>query len=97
MHWVAELEIKPVCSKYPESDNLVPGIILLWFAGISEIALYARVDNSAYRLLKAYTPGAYTFILRATSEVPRLLMHPKRKTIGIRIPDHPVVEALVRS
>lgn len=63
---------------------------------LSEIALYARIDNSAYRLLKAYTPGAYTFILRATSEVPRLLMHPKRKTIGIRIPDHPVVEALLR-
>ena len=63
---------------------------------LSEIALYARIDNSAYRLLKAYTPGAYTFILRATSEVPRLLMHPKRKTIGIRIPDHPVVQALLR-
>lgn len=62
---------------------------------LSEIALYARVDNSAYRLLKAYTPGAYTFILRATSEVPRLLMHPKRKTIGIRVPDHPVVDALL--
>ena len=62
---------------------------------LSEFAVYARVDNSAYRLLKAYTPGAYTFILRATSEVPRLLMHPKRKTIGIRIPDHPVVEALL--
>ena len=62
---------------------------------LSEIALYAKVDNSAYRLLKAYTPGAYTFILRATSEVPRLLMHPKRKTIGIRIPQHPVVESLL--
>lgn len=62
---------------------------------LSEISIYARVDNSAYRLLKAYTPGAYTFILRATSEVPRLLMHPKRKTIGIRIPDHPVVAALL--
>ncbi|MBN4075713.1 MAG: threonylcarbamoyl-AMP synthase [SAR86 cluster bacterium] len=62
---------------------------------LSEIALYAKVDNSAYRLLKAYTPGAYTFILRATSEVPRLLMHPKRKTIGIRIPNHPVVDALL--
>ncbi len=62
---------------------------------LSEIALYARVDNSAYRLLKAYTPAAYTFILRATSEVPRLLMHPKRKTIGIRVPDHRVVSALL--
>lgn len=62
---------------------------------LSEIATYARVDNSAYRLVKAFTPGAYTFIFRATSEVPRLLMHPKRRTIGIRIPDHPVVSALL--
>ncbi|MGY8817688.1 MAG: L-threonylcarbamoyladenylate synthase, partial [Pseudomonadales bacterium] len=62
---------------------------------LSEIALYAKVDNSAYRLLKAYTPGAYTFILRATSEVPRLLMHPKRKTIGVRVPQHPVVASLL--
>ena len=62
---------------------------------LSELATYARVDNSAYRLLKAFTPGAYTFILKATSEVPRLLMHPKRKTIGIRVPDHPVVTALL--
>jgi len=62
---------------------------------LSEIALYAKVDNSAYRLLKAYTPGADTFILRRTSQVPRLLMHPKRKTIGIRIPNHPVVDALL--
>jgi tRNA threonylcarbamoyl adenosine modification protein (Sua5/YciO/YrdC/YwlC family) len=62
---------------------------------LSEIATYARVDNSCYRLLKAYTPAAYTFILKATSEVPRLLQHPKRKTIGIRVPDHPVVAALL--
>jgi len=62
---------------------------------LSEIANYARVDNSGYRLLKAYTPAPYTFILKATSEVPRLLQHPKRKTIGIRVPDHPVVAALL--
>ena len=62
---------------------------------LSEIATYARVDNSTYRLLKAFTPGAYTFILKATSEVPRLLQHPKRKTIGIRVPEHPVVSALL--
>lgn len=62
---------------------------------LSEIATYARVDNSCYRLLKAYTPAPYTFILKATSEVPRLLQHPKRKTIGIRVPDHPVVSALL--
>lgn len=62
---------------------------------LSEIATYARVDNSAYRLIRSFTPGAYTFIFKATSEVPRLLMHPKRKTIGIRVPDHPVVSALL--
>lgn len=57
---------------------------------LSEIAVYARVDNWAYRLLKAFTPGPYTFILRATGEVPKRLQNPRRKTIGIRIPDHPV-------
>ena len=62
---------------------------------LSELATYARVNNSDYRLLKAFTPNAYTFILRATSEVPRLMLHPKRKTIGIRVPGHPVVSALL--
>ena len=62
---------------------------------LSEIATYAKVDNSSYRLLKSLTPGAYTFILKATHEVPRRLQNPKRKTIGIRIPDHPVAQALL--
>jgi tRNA threonylcarbamoyl adenosine modification protein (Sua5/YciO/YrdC/YwlC family) len=62
---------------------------------LSELATYARVNNTHYRLLKAFTPDAYTFILRATSEVPRLMLHPKRKTIGIRVPDHPVVSSLL--
>lgn len=62
---------------------------------LSEIATYARVDNSSYRLLKAHTPAPYTFILKATSDVPRLLQHPKRKTIGIRVPEHPVVAAIL--
>ncbi|MDR2213816.1 MAG: threonylcarbamoyl-AMP synthase [Pseudomonadales bacterium] len=62
---------------------------------LSEIATYARVDNSSYRLLKAHTPAPYTFILKATSDVPRLLQHPKRKTIGIRVPEHPVIAALL--
>lgn len=62
---------------------------------LSEIAIYAKVDNTAYRLLKANTPNAYTFILKASSQVPRLLMHPKRKTIGIRVPDHPLVSCLL--
>lgn len=62
---------------------------------LSEIAHYARVDNRQYRLLKAATPGGYTFILEATREVPRRLLHPKRNTIGLRVPDHPVVSALL--
>jgi len=62
---------------------------------LSEISRYARVDNSKFRLLKANTPGSYTFILEATKEVPKRLQHPKRSTIGIRIPDHPVALALL--
>lgn len=62
---------------------------------LSEIATYSRVDNSVYRLLKLCTPGAYTFILRATSEVPRRLMHPKRKTVGLRVPDNAIAQALL--
>lgn len=62
---------------------------------LSEIGTYARVDNKQYRLLKATTPGPYTFILEGTKELPRRLLHPKRKTIGLRIPEHPVVTALL--
>lgn len=64
---------------------------------LTEIAAYARVHNSAYRILRAYTPGPYTFILKATPEVPRRLMHPKRKTIGLRIPDHTIARAILKS
>ncbi len=63
---------------------------------LAEIATYAKVDNSQYRLLKATTPGSYTFILQATREVPRRMQHPKRNTIGLRVPDHPVVLALLQ-
>lgn len=62
---------------------------------LSEIAAYAHVDNSAFRLLKSLTPGPYTFILKATSEVPKRLQHPKRKSIGLRVPDHRVTQALL--
>ncbi len=62
---------------------------------LSEIATYARVDNSQYRLLKATTPGPYTFILEGTKELPRRVLHPKRKTIGLRVPEHAVVSALL--
>jgi len=62
---------------------------------LSELALYAKVDNSTYRLLKAHTPGPYTYILPATREVPRRLQNPRRKTIGLRVPDHPIPQALL--
>ena len=62
---------------------------------LSEIAQFARVDNAQYRLLKATTPGPYTFILEGTKELPRRLLHPKRKTIGLRVPEHAVVLALL--
>ncbi|HFQ14607.1 MAG TPA: threonylcarbamoyl-AMP synthase [Gammaproteobacteria bacterium] len=62
---------------------------------LSEIATYAKVDNRAYRLINAHTPGPYTFILKATREVPRRLLHPKRRTIGLRVPDNAIVRALL--
>lgn len=62
---------------------------------LSQISIYATIDNSAFRLLKAHTPGPYTFILNATKEVPRRLLQPKRHTIGIRIPDNHIVQALL--
>lgn len=64
---------------------------------LSELGNYAVVSNSQFRLLKANTPGAYTFILNATREVPRKLQHPKRSTIGIRVPEHHVVQALLEA
>ncbi|MET0535390.1 MAG: L-threonylcarbamoyladenylate synthase [Steroidobacter sp.] len=62
---------------------------------LSEIAKYARVNNTQYRTLKAFTPGPYTFILQATKETPRRLQNEKRRTIGIRVPDHPVPMAIL--
>jgi tRNA threonylcarbamoyl adenosine modification protein (Sua5/YciO/YrdC/YwlC family) len=62
---------------------------------LSEIATYAKVSNTVYRLLRQTTPGPYTFILPATSEVPRRLMHPKRKTVGLRVPDNAIASALL--
>ena len=64
-------------------------------ADLSEISLYARVDNWAYRLIKSLTPGPYTFILPATREVPKILQNPKRRTIGLRVPEHPLVHAML--
>ena len=62
---------------------------------LSEIARYARVDNTQYRTLRAFTPGPYTFLLEATREVPKRLQNPKRRTIGIRVPDNEIVRALL--
>lgn len=62
---------------------------------LSEIATYAKVDNTVYRLLKHSTPGPYTFILRATSEVPKRLMHAKRKTVGLRVPENNIAQAIL--
>ena len=62
---------------------------------LSEVADYAKLGNAGYRLLKRFTPGPYTFVLNATREVPRRLMHPKRKTIGLRIPDSRILDVLL--
>lgn len=64
---------------------------------LSEISLYARVDNRQYRMLKAATPGPYTIILEATKEVPRRLSHPSRKTIGLRVPENPITRLLLEA
>lgn len=64
-------------------------------ADLSEISVYARVENWAYRLIKSLTPGPYTFVLPATRQLPKILAHPKRRTIGIRVPDHPLVTAML--
>ncbi|WP_234086612.1 L-threonylcarbamoyladenylate synthase [Azonexus sp. R2A61] len=69
--------------------------LTLMVRDLSQIATYARVDNAQYRMLKAATPGSYVFILEGSKELPRRVMHPKRKTIGLRIPDHPVALALL--
>jgi tRNA threonylcarbamoyl adenosine modification protein (Sua5/YciO/YrdC/YwlC family) len=65
-------------------------------ADIAQVGQFVILDNAAFRAIKAATPGPYTFILRATKEVPRRLAHPAKKTVGVRIPDHPVARALVR-
>ena len=64
---------------------------------LAEISQYTKLDNQSYRLIKSLTPGPYTFILPATKQVPRRLMHPKRKTIGIRIPDNTIALALIEA
>ncbi len=64
---------------------------------LSEISLYARYDNWAYRLMKSMTPGPYTFILQATREVPKRLQNPRRRTIGLRVPDHAIVHAMLEA
>ncbi len=65
-------------------------------ADFAQLGQLVQLDNAAFRAIKAATPGPYTFILPATREVPRRLAHPKKRTVGVRIPDHPVVQALLR-
>ncbi len=62
---------------------------------LAQVSAFAKTGNDAYRLIKSLTPGPYTFILKATREVPRRLQHPKRRSVGIRIPEHPIVQLLV--
>jgi tRNA threonylcarbamoyl adenosine modification protein (Sua5/YciO/YrdC/YwlC family) len=64
---------------------------------LSEISLYAKIDNWAYRFVRAHTPGPYTFILRATREVPKRLQNPSRRTIGLRVPDHVIVQSILET
>ena len=64
---------------------------------LSEISLYAKIDNWAYRFIRAHSPGPYTFILRATREVPKRLQNPRRRTIGLRVPDHAIVQAILET
>jgi tRNA threonylcarbamoyl adenosine modification protein (Sua5/YciO/YrdC/YwlC family) len=76
--------------KLPDKHNMT-----LMCRDFSELSTFAKVDNSTFRLLRALTPGAYTFILNATREVPRRLYHPKKRTIGIRVPDNSILQALL--
>lgn len=64
---------------------------------LSDLSVYAQVSNPIFRLLKAFTPGAYTFILKATNAVPRLMLHPKRRTLGLRVPKHAICQALLEA
>jgi tRNA threonylcarbamoyl adenosine modification protein (Sua5/YciO/YrdC/YwlC family) len=94
--WVCHLDDKAAVEKL----RRIRGIdekhhLTLLCRDLSEIALYARVDNSQFRLLKAATPGPYTVILEATREVPRRLSHPSRKTIGLRVPENAIASALL--
>ena len=72
-------------------------LLTLMCRDLREVAVYAQIDNRQYRFLRDWTPGAYTFILPATREVPRRLWHPSRKTVGLRVPDHPVVAQLLEA
>lgn len=72
-------------------------LFTLMCSDLSQIATYARVDNAVYRQLKATTPGSYTFILEGSRELPRRVLHPKRKTLGLRVPDHVLLQALLKT
>ena len=92
------LEAREAVERIRAIRRLPPSHLLtLVCRDLSELGAYAHVDNTVYRLLKALTPGPYTFILKATRQVPRRFLHPKRKTVGLRVPDHPVAQALLEA
>lgn len=91
-----QLANKAPLERIRQIRNLEEGhLFTLVCRDLSELSTYAMVDNAAFRILKSHTPGPYTFILKATKEVPRRLLHPKRNTIGIRVPDNKIVQALL--
>ncbi len=92
------LEAREAVERIRAIRGLPPSHLLtLVCRDLSELGTYAHVDNAVYRLLKALTPGPYTFILKATRQVPRRFLHPRRKTIGLRVPGHPVAQALLEA
>ncbi|WP_407276474.1 L-threonylcarbamoyladenylate synthase [Halothiobacillus sp. DCM-1] len=94
---VCSLENKPALQRIAQiRRDDEPHHMTLLCRDLSEISSYARVDNTQYRFLKAHTPSPITFILEATSEVPRRLLHPKKRSIGVRVPTHPVLQAILR-
>ena len=96
MHLGGTLAIKTRCSELPASARPIrKHNFTLVCRDLSDISLYSRLDNTGYRLLKSLTPGPYTFVLKATREVPRRLQNPKRRTIGIRVPDNAICSALL--
>lgn len=96
MPWAAASAKRPRWIASAASANWTTSTTSPWSAATFPVSgVYAKVDTGLFRLLKAHTPGPYTFILSATREVPRMLLHPKRRTIGLRVPNCPIARALL--